>query len=216
MRQSLWLGILMLGVTAMVLRLPPAMAGGEGKAGRELPPPVQPAGKALCLSEKVRGRGTTEAEAQTDAVNKACYIVSRYVADEIGDTNYAPTQKYMNEKRIVPLPHEIGAPRQIPADEYGRTYEAELDLKLTTDQFKEMQQQAKELQQQARNSQKQALIESRQHWMGLGLAGFVSLLLVAIGYLRLEEATKGYYTGLLRLAALTFLGAVGGLIWYLS
>ncbi len=42
--------------------------------------------------------------------------------------------------------------------------------------------------------------------MGLGLAGVTALLLVAIGYLRLEEATKGYYTGLLRLSALGLLG----------
>ena len=204
MRYSLWLGILMLGVTALVLRLPLAMASAPPNP-KESPPAVQPAGKALCLSEKVRGKGATEAEAQADAVNKACYIISRYVADEIGETNYTPTQKYMQEKRIVPLAHEITT-KQIPADEYGRTYEAELLLQLTPDQAKDMQKQAKELQKQARNTQKEALVESRQHAMGLGLAGVTALLLVAIGYLRLEEATKGYYTGLLRIAAPDFSG----------
>ena len=41
----------------------------------------------------------------------------------------------------------------------------------------------------------------RQHCLGLGLAALVGLLLVGIGYLRLEESTKGYYTGLLRATA---------------
>ena len=41
------------------------------------------------------------------------------------------------------------------------------------------------------------------------LGGVVCLLLVVGGYLRLEEATKGYYTRLLRLTAIAVLIGVG-------
>jgi hypothetical protein len=47
------------------------------------------------------------------------------------------------------------------------------------------------------------------------LAGLVALLVVAGGYLRLEEATRGYYTTLLRAAAVAFLALVGAGLWLL-
>jgi hypothetical protein len=80
-----------------------------------------------------------------------------------------------------------------------------VQIQITSDSLKKMREQAREQR-----------VTQRQHWMGLGLAGFIAVLLVAAGYLRLEEATKGYYTGLLRVSALSLLGMVGGFIWYLS
>ena len=43
----------------------------------------------------------------------------------------------------------------------------------------------------------------------------MALLLVCGGYLRLEEATRGYYTRLLRLAAFCTLVGVGVGLWLL-
>jgi len=51
-------------------------------------------------------------------------------------------------------------------------------------------------------------IQSRQLALAKVLGGLVVLLVVVGGYLRLEEATRGYYTALLRITALGVLGLV--------
>ena len=86
------------------------------------------------------------------------------------------------------------------------------EMKAATVQIRVTDDNVKRLCDQAR----QQRVEQRQHWLGLGLGGFVALLLVGAGYLRLEESTKGYYTALLRLAAVALLGTVAGGIWYMS
>ena len=48
------------------------------------------------------------------------------------------------------------------------------------------------------------------------LAALVALLAAVACYLRLEDATKGYYTTLLRLAAVGFVALVGAGIWLLT
>jgi hypothetical protein len=50
--------------------------------------------------------------------------------------------------------------------------------------------------------------------LGKILVGLVALLAVVTGYIRLDDWTKGYYTGWLRLAAWGILAVVGtGLFW---
>jgi hypothetical protein len=48
------------------------------------------------------------------------------------------------------------------------------------------------------------------------LAGLVAVLAAVAMYFRLEDATKGYYTTLLRLAAVAFVALVGAGIWLLT
>jgi hypothetical protein len=48
------------------------------------------------------------------------------------------------------------------------------------------------------------------------LAGLVAVLAAVALYFRLEDATKGYYTTLLRLAAVAFIALVGAGIWLFS
>jgi hypothetical protein len=64
--------------------------------------------------------------------------------------------------------------------------------------------------------QRQVRATERQMILAKALAGFVAVLAAVAGYLRLEDATKGYYTTLLRLGAVTFLGLVGAAIWLIS
>ena len=45
------------------------------------------------------------------------------------------------------------------------------------------------------------------------LAALVALLAVGAGYFRLEELTRGYYTGVLRLLLLGSAGAIGAGLW---
>ena len=55
---------------------------------------------------------------------------------------------------------------------------------------------------------------NRMAFLGRGLGFFVAFLAALSGYFRLEEATKGYYTTWLRLAAASFLGAVAAGLWF--
>jgi len=64
--------------------------------------------------------------------------------------------------------------------------------------------------------QRQKWAHERQGQLAQILVGVVALLAAVAGYLRLEDATKGYYTTWLRLAAVTFLGLVGAGIWWMS
>jgi hypothetical protein len=201
MRPTFWFSLVALCVVASLVRSslshadarPPAPAGSAKAAGRP-----------IAHKEDVQGKGQTPDEARTSAVERARYVIAAYLESEFGEAEYTPTAAYLHAARIVPLPQDIDA-KQVPADEFGRTYKADVKVELTQEQVKEMRAQAR-----------QQRVEQRQHWMGLGLAGVMSLLLVAAGYLRLEEATKGYYTGLLRLSALGVLALAGFFIWHLS
>jgi hypothetical protein len=44
----------------------------------------------------------------------------------------------------------------------------------------------------------------------------VTICAAVAGYLRLDEATKGYYTNLLRLGSLAVIGTVGAGVWLLA
>ncbi len=57
---------------------------------------------------------------------------------------------------------------------------------------------------------------TRQGVLARILAGLVALLAAVACYLRLEDATKGYYTTLLRLAAVAFVTLVGAGLWLLT
>lgn len=57
--------------------------------------------------------------------------------------------------------------------------------------------------------------EHRQFLLVKVLAGVVAVLAAVAGYFRLDEATKGYYTNWLRLAAVGLVGGVGGALYYL-
>jgi hypothetical protein len=56
----------------------------------------------------------------------------------------------------------------------------------------------------------------RQGILARVLVGVIAVLVAVACYLRLEDATKGYYTTLLRLAAVAFVVVVGAGIWLLS
>jgi hypothetical protein len=57
------------------------------------------------------------------------------------------------------------------------------------------------------------IVKQRQTWLLKLLLGFVALLTAITGYVRLEDATKGYYTGWLRLGMVGILCAVGAGLW---
>jgi hypothetical protein len=73
-----------------------------------------------------------------------------------------------------------------------------------------------EQERQYQHKERQERATARQSIMVRVLGGLVALLVVIACYLRLEDATKGYYTTLLRVAAVTFVVLVGAGIWLLT
>jgi hypothetical protein len=62
----------------------------------------------------------------------------------------------------------------------------------------------------------QQRVQQRQVLMTKVLAVLMSLCTAVFGYIKLEEATKGYYTNWLRLAAMGLVGGAGFAVWWLS
>ena len=196
MRPTLWLGLVALCVGASLVRIPCAAARDARSS--------QAAAARPTFTRTVEGFGVTKDAARDFALEKARDVVADYLAER-GEPGLRPTLRQLQDLKIVP-----------PADDMEMTERkfekidepmqvAKFDLRVTEDHVKAL-----------RAAARHERVAERQHWMGLGLAAVVSLLLVAIGYLRLEEATKGYYTGLLRLSALGVLALIGFFIWQLS
>jgi hypothetical protein len=163
---------------------------------------TNPPGKSPVFKQEVEGFGEKDDDARSRAVERACDVVADYLRDTHNETDYKPKAEYLLELKIIPPMNDLPVTNAALTD-LPNMKKATLQLQVSADSVKKMCNQARE--QRA---------EKRQHWMGLSLAGVVAFLLVAAGYLRLEEATKGYYTGLLRLTALVLLGMAAGVIWY--
>jgi hypothetical protein len=154
-------------------------------------PPAPPVFEA-----KADGYGIKEEDATEDAIKDACHKVQEFLAKQYGE-KFTPTEEELRSKQIV------GTPEFETADNLTLTQDAAkkpvikavVPVKLTAEQ-------AKDFREEARKQR----VGGRMKTTGVVLAGLIALLLVGGGYLRLEEATKGYYTTLLRVGALTLLG----------
>jgi hypothetical protein len=101
------------------------------------------------------------------------------------ELGWIPPASYLREKGIVRLT-QTAEPREAEAGDFKASARAELTL----EHFRDLAQLAR-----------QDRMQQRQLLAARVLAGLVALLVVATGYLRLEDATRGYYTTLLRLGA---------------
>jgi hypothetical protein len=159
-------------------------------------PTNRPAPKVR-FEAKAEGYGEGDEDAAQNAVNAAADKVARYLEKQYGET--------FTEQRLKELPAELKSRGVIGEPTFetkelevtGKVRQAFVDVKLTDQQEQVLRKEALEDRQ-----------KGRMHVAGVALAGLMALLLVGGGYLRLEEATKGYYTTLLRAAALSTLVAV--------
>jgi hypothetical protein len=139
--------------------------------------------------------------AQESALRKAHESVEKYVREHYPTLSWAPSLEQLVKAGVV---RPEGTPGTHKLDTGEEVQEAHAKVELTRDYREGLQRLV--LQQHTRQ---------RQWFAARGLAGLVALLLVCAGYLRLEEATRGYYTRLLRLAAFGVLVGVGVGLWLL-
>jgi len=141
----------------------------------------------------VEGNGQTADFAQEIIRKNACEALEAWLQER--DIPFRPDYDYLRQHGMLDWPPKTEPWTSQSGDEYQR---AKVKLTVTEDQLTELKQEGRKV----RSSE-------RQHWAVLGLAGAVAMLAVFGGYLRLESATKGYYTMLLRAAVLALLGLIG-------
>jgi hypothetical protein len=149
-------------------------------------PPRPPEVKKPLIKEEFKGYGVTVTLAQNDAVREAC----RWL-EENGGLGWSPDPQYLRDHNMIRF---VGEPEEKEIDAAGKVKVVKAELEIST-------QQARDIQKQAQHER----MKSRQGLSLLVVIGVVCFLAVVGGYLRLEEATKGYYTRLLRVAAVVVL-----------
>lgn len=92
------------------------------------------------------------------------------------------------------------------------TYQVRLRVELREKDFAEIVKKTE----RAREEERREMIQQRQSWLAKVLLGVVVFLGSLSGYIRLEDATKGYYTGWLRLGLVGVLCAIGAGLWLVS
>ena len=226
MRASFWFCLLALGISVAVLRVsssaarsdpaqPAATEARKGvkgeirKARRGVVERAQQAADALRQDAlapaadpawAVDGYGENPADAEEDALRRARESVQKFIDEHYGSLHWAPTVEQLQKANVVRLEGSPEA-RQFE-DEQVQVAHAKVEL---TRGYRE-------------GLQKMVLLQHtrQRQWLAAKvLGGVVALLLVCGGYLRLEEATRGYYTRLLRLAAFGALVGVSVGLWLL-
>jgi len=144
-----------------------------------------PEPKKPVIQEEFTGYGKTELIAQKDALRRAC----EWLEKESG-LGWSPDANYLTLQKMA----DFGPPEDKEFEEpMGTMKVVKMQLKITDSQLRDIQKQVQHLR-----------MKDRQKTSLLALLGAMGLIGVVGGYLRLEEATKGYYTRLLRIAAICF------------
>ncbi len=92
------------------------------------------------------------------------------------------------------------------------TWSCQMELEMDNKKYSELLAEDRRLGEQERLER----VHERMFLVGKFMAALVALFGVVAVYFRIEEATKGYYTTLLRIAAASFVGAVGAGLWFIS
>jgi hypothetical protein len=154
------------------------------------------AGAASSLSDRtpqVSGFGQSKNDAQQQAQESARAWVQTYLEGRFPDLGWSPSTDYLLRIGAV----RVDQPKEVELKDLGKGYEAVAHIDVTDEKLAVMQEQVNE----ARQKGLEPVVSERHLIVGRVLAAFVAVFLVVVGYLRLEELTRGYYTTLLRLGA---------------
>jgi hypothetical protein len=172
----------------MHLRFPPF--GPFGGAGSAPPKPI--------IEKEFEGYGVTDELAEQSALEQAHVWIAKNLP-----LGWSPAPEYLRAKGMVRFGQRTTRDFDEPRAGVEVVKVVRATLLITRPQLEEMQDRAR-----------QEVRQHRQAVLFRVLAGLVVLLLVLGGYLRLEEATRGYYTGLLRITAASLLLLVAAGLWY--
>jgi hypothetical protein len=184
MARFAWLGLLL----ALLPWVPEAL----GAAGATTPPELPPEAPVW----DVEGVGGDVKAAQRDALKKACAQLTTYLETLYGEIGWQPTPEYLMQTGIARQTEQ----REVRLDRVPSAFQVVMHVEVTQKHLRDIQDLIREQR-----------VAERHRLTALGLAATVALLLVLLGYLRLDELTKGYFsTALGVLALLLAAGILGG------
>jgi hypothetical protein len=146
----------------------------------------------------VVGRGEESDDAYQDALEKAQKKVTEYLRARSPPVQWTPKTGEIG--RLVKDQKEEEPPRDVK--ELGLNHQTTLRVDISPEDFKKI------LQFDGRER-----MEERLLFLLKGLAAVVAVLAAIAGYIRLDEWSKGYYTGWLRLGAAGFVAAAVACLW---
>jgi hypothetical protein len=158
-------------------------------------PPVPKSPPRTLYEHRFTAFADTVAGAEQNALEDA----GRWLARQ-ARLGWVPAAEYVRAHAEV----EAGVPT-----EEQQNLAADKKWKVVTIQVRVNSAQAEQIAREARYQ----VMTGRQGLLARVVGGVLALVLVCAGYLRLEEATRGYYTLLLRAGALLVLAAVGAVLW---
>jgi hypothetical protein len=218
MRPSAWVTLLVFVIFAAGVRAHSARASSKPQKAAA-PAPATP-------SWVVEGWGRNSDEAIDSALEKAKEELAVHLRNRDPHVKWTPSIDYIREHLLADLRlEEVGT--KLPAEanpqdemrvalrpirhnghemveeekdfggEVGKMRRVHLKIALSPSDYDAIKQ-----------KQREVLSHQRQLILARGLAVAVVLLVTVVGYFRLEEATKGYYTAWLRLAAAGLIATV--------
>jgi hypothetical protein len=194
MRPSLWFGLAALCLFAGAFRTSFSRA--------EAPRPAPKGATAIHFSQEVTADGLTAEDARQLAYEDAHEKVLAHLAEHHPKLGWTPSREDLTRIGVIsPKGEQAGE----DPDTKKKFYEVKLQVEIKTEHLQEIAKMARHQR-----------MHDRQVLLAKILGGLVALLVVAAGYLRLEDLTRGYYTTLLRLAAFGTVAAVGAGLWLLA
>ena len=160
----------------------------------------------------VTGYGLDVDTAKRDALKEARKELTTYLrARDLSLDYWVPSEAYI-QKNLLEGAGEQGPDFQVGENEPAKTWV----LTVKTPNMSEAQRLNSIAKQQAEHRMRQSVVLPRLHILAKGLAAIVVLLLALVGYLRLEEKTRGIYTHLLRFGMICLVAGAGAGILFLS
>lgn len=201
MRSNWWI-VVVVGILALAcVRISVGKASNRKMPKRVVPEVVEkPPEEVLVV-----GYGTTDTAARARALELAQEKVEELLAVRYGELGWRPTvdlldPETLEQYRVI---EEDGKLTPIALDgEVAKGMAARYKVKLTPSYLKRVEKEARE-----------DRVVDRHFILARILGAMMAVLLVVVGYLRLEEATRGYYTKLLRLGAFIVLALAGVGLW---
>jgi hypothetical protein len=164
---------------------------------------VSASGDAKYPTWTVTAWGKTQQDGNEVALDKAVKELDDYLARQDPPVHWKPSRDWV-AKNLVKSRHE--EVKEFKDEELlKKGYDVTLNVEVGPKQHREILE-----------NDRQERVQQRELLLARVLAGVVALLLAVVGYLRLDEATKGYYTLWLRLGALGLVGGVAAALFVLG
>jgi len=160
--------------------------------------------KAIVDLGSINAFGQTEERARTVAQLKARDRVLAFLAKQEPPIKYEPSLEFLQTHHFV---KDEAMTVEVAKDPDGKEvgpsqHECSVKVELPKSAFEEILKQ-----------ENQSIQGDRQWLAGKILAVLLAVVLAVGGYFYIDEATKGFYTVLLRIGAATLVGAVGVAVW---